>query len=441
MTPVPGTGAEVTVLKGRLMRPVPGKNLPAEDTAQANIQRGVAVGVVLTTARFTEKLMTMTISFFGMTTIVTALAGASWLHFDQAKAVPGGLVVDELPEQVGRPFVNVPALLLSQLAALTNPVEVLESNRRIAGLSGELDNPFGDHVHRVSAEPRLFSALPFQHPPDRPARRLCLLPLETGAGSLVAAADMLQTLAAKEPGPLPVGYDRNVVNAPVYAHDGIVRPVKVGNGLAEGHGQVDLAAPDVQSAITQPPVGQVIGQPGRGLVGDALDPAGAGRNAQPVLAEAEVPAPVATLQADRRVLEPDRLVGGLLELAQGQVLGRDLAVGADQNLGRQPEQPFEVLVRQLVQPGRVADVAILEGDPAGVVTGVVPLLECALSQAKVKIKFQFNRSYDVHEKKCNTLFVDAQISEGGLRAIPRPVTQYLPFWAGETGRPLARYYG
>lgn len=410
----------VIVLKGWLTQPVLCKSLPVEDTSQTNIERGVPVSVILSETRFTKELMTIAISFFRMTTIIAALASASWLNFYLLKAATLCFVSGKLLKHISWPFVQVFALFFAQLATIADSVQTLYRYRWIASFFGELDNLLGDNVHCIFGKPGLFSALPLQNTPNRARVLLCLLPLETGASFLVTSPDMFQALTAKELCAFAIGNYSNVIYAPVHTDYGAVGLVNIGNGFGKRYGQIHLAQLDKQTPISHSPVVKVILKLWRRLISNTLDSTLDSGDAQAVFAKAKVPTSNAALQADGRVFEHHRLLGLLFELAQRKIFGRYLARGADKNLRGQDKPGFRFLVSQLVQPGRIAHVAIFKSNLAGIVAGIIPFLNRVPGKVFIKLYLEFNRSSNIHENNYSRLFGTKQICSNERRYAPFP---------------------
>lgn len=407
------------MLKGWLIHPILGKSLPAENTAQSNISRGVTVGIISMTASFTEKFMTVTIGLFSMTANITTLACASWLNFYNLKAVSLRLVGRKLLKLISGPFMQVFALLFSQFSPVTDSFKFFNRNRWIAGLSGKLDNLFGDNVHTVFGKPGLLSALPFHNPPNRTGVLLCLLPLEACTGLLVTAANMIEPFTTKKLCTLAVGDYCNVIDAPINADDGAVRFWGVGNGFGKGDRQIDLPFFDEQAPITQLPIVKIILQFKRGLIGYPLDPTVNRRDTQPILPKAKIAAPLTTLQNNCRVFKLDRFGWGLFELAKGKVFGRNLPVGTDEDLRRKVELCFQVLISQLVKLGRIANLAVIKRNLTGIITNIIPFLDSALGKAAIKLDFEFNCSSNVHELIVPGFSWKSKLREEG-KALPPP---------------------
>jgi len=370
------------------------------------------------TASFTEKLMTIAISFFSMTTTRATLRGIPGLNFNNFKAVSLSLVGRKLFELISGPFVNVFALFFSQIATVGNTLESFYRYGGIAGFSGKFDNPPGDNVHRISGKPRLLSALPFQNTPNRARVSVCLLPLETGAGCLITTPDMLQASTIKELYTFAIGHSGNIVYTPIHADNGVIGLVNQLDSLFKRNCQIDLAALDKQATVAHSPVGvsEIVLQLWRSLIGNAFNPTVNGGYAQTVLAEAKVTASDSTLQANSGVPKSNRLRRFLFGLSEGKVFGRYLPVGAYQDLRGQIKLCFQVLIGQLVEFSRIADIAIFKGDTAGIVANVVPFLNGALCKVFIKPDFEFNRSGNIHDNIIAQLLEESKsIFSGGIR--------------------------
>lgn len=404
------------------MRPVLSKNLPTENTAQSNIQRGVAVRVILMTASFTEKLMTIAIRLFNVTAIRATLTGMLRVNFYDLKAIASRFVLGKLLKLESGPFVNVPTLFFSQIATVTNPRKTFNCNGWIARFSGKFDNPFGDNVHGIFGESRLLSALPFQNTPYRARVRLCLLPLEAGAGLLVTASDMLKPSTAKELYTFAIGHSGNVVNTPIHADNGVVGLVNVGDGLGKGYGQKDLAFLDKEATVTQRPIVKIVLQLWRGLIGNAFNPTFDSRDAQPVFSKAKVPASDSTLQTDGGVIESNRLSRLLFKFSQGEILGRYLAKATNQDLGRKVKSIPHIVISQPLQLGRISDATIIKSYLTGPVTSEIPFLNCAPGKVNIKLNFEFDCSGNVHEDIIAWFLVESKsIYSGGVRRNSPPL--------------------
>lgn len=380
---------EVSVLKGRLMHPVLAQNLPGENTAQSNIERGVAVRIILMTASFTEKLMTIAIRLFSMTTNITPPACASWLNFDNLKAVVLSLIGRKLFEYKSGPFVNGFALFLSQLATIGNALKSFNCNGWIARFSGKFDNPFRDNVHGIFGESRLLSALPLEYPSYTSRGGLCLLPLETCASQLVTAANVLKPFPVKELCTFAIGHNCNVIDAPIHADNGVIGLINIRDGFGEGYRKIDLTLSNKQPPTAHCPVriNEIVLQLWRGLVGYALNPTARSGYTQPVFQETKVTASDSTLQTNGGVFELDRLGGFLFKFSQGKVFSRYLAKAANQYLRGKMKAILHIVIGELLQFGRISNTTVIKSHLASPVASKIPFLNRELCKVFIKLDF------------------------------------------------------
>ncbi len=107
-------------------------------------------------ASFANKLMSMTIRRFRMTTLGTTFRRVLGVNLNYFKAEVSRFVLQELFQLVKRPRIDIFALLFAQslFGVFADAVQVLNRNRRVAGLFGKVNNTSANDVVRISQDLR-----------------------------------------------------------------------------------------------------------------------------------------------------------------------------------------------------------------------------------------------------------------------------------------------
>lgn len=367
----------------------------------------------------------MPVSFLGMSAPRAALAGVFRVNPDHVHATDFSLVADKLFKLIEGPAVQIRALFLSESSPVADTAQVFNRNRRIPGVCGEFDEASANDMIHVSLKASSSARQPFQGAPHGAAPRLCLFPLERSAHPEVAGADVVDMSATKEALPFAIGDGRQHLDAPVYAHHGIVGFAHGNNLTLKGDRQVDLVLTDEKPGVPKLPVRKVVGELGFAVEGERLLSSFERPYAQALAGEAKVPASLATLQSDRALPKDDRLLEGPLGGACCSVLTGDVADSVLGDLGRQPEAGAHLTIGEVVQPHGIGDAALLERHPADEITGARPCLHRSVGCARVQVELDSGCPRDFRHAD---ILSNLSVNTSRRAAIPPPA---------EAGGPLA----
>lgn len=331
--------------------------------------------------------MTISIGRICKSAMRAALRSMPGINLDNLKAQSLSLIAEEAFELIEGPSVEVGPLGLAEFPAISDSVKLLNRNRRIPGSLCELNDSLADNMICITGKTLLSTGQPFQRTSDASGLALCLLPLEVGANSEVAVADVFGMLTAKEAGAFAIGSHGNIVDAPVNTDDSIVGVFNRSNFLLEGDRQIHLPFTDEKAGVPHLPGFEIFGKIGSVVISDTLNASGKGPHAQSRLGEREVPAPDPTLEHDSVVGEADGLSGKLLGCAQGSVFTGDVPDSAYRDLCREVEPGTENLIGKGLKANGIGDTAMLEGDLRSIVASIRPGLNGLPSDIEVEVNF------------------------------------------------------
>lgn len=341
----------------------------------------------------------MSISLFRMPAAATPLTGVLRVDSDHLHAEGIRLVADKLFQLIKGPAVEIGALRFAQPASVANTAQIFYRYRRVAGVLGKLDDTAANDVVRISHKAPLSARQPSQGSPRGAAARSCLFLLERSAGFGVAVANMMGMPATEEKLTFAVGDGRQYIDTPVYAHHGIIGFIKSFNFAFKRDRQVNFALDDKQAAIAHFPLGKIFKKFRLAVEGNAFDTPAHSPEADAVVPEAKVTAPLTALKGYRTLL--GKCYGALefnLFCSRRCILARHVTNRILRHLGRKPKAGANIAVNQPMQMHGIGKTPPLESGAADVIARRRPRLSGALDRISTQSKPDFGRAYNFHRE-------------------------------------------
>jgi hypothetical protein len=332
---------------------------------------------------FTTEATALAVGGVGIPTTGAPFACAFGFDFNYLKAIVFSLIAKELLKLVERPAVQVCTLLLAKvLAVVANAIQLLYRYCGIPRFACELDYSLADHVVGVLREPCPSTGQPFEHTSYASGSALCLLPLEAGTGLGVPLSDMLQAASTVKLGLPAVCSNSDVVDPTINTDHGIVGLFDPWYATFERNRKEGFFLAGKESCISELPGREIFNQLGCAMKRDRLGTPVNGSYAQALLGEGEISATFPALQGNGALAKPNRFFQLLLGRSSCRILAGDMPNSTLSHLSGESEPLAHLRVGQLMQFNSVRETGVVESDFAGIVAGVSPGLDGALSYIK-----------------------------------------------------------
>lgn len=339
----------------------------------------------------------MAMAYTNRSTTRTSLGRIAGVYLHNGDAQGGGFVLDELPQLVECPTVEVRPLCTAMLGPLTDAGQLLQDDNRLGIAAGEFDDVLANYVVCIALEAGFTARQVFQS-------AVCTFRpfgLKPTAHAPVVVLAMLNAPASAEDGsPIWCSGDGEVILAQVYTNDSL----RIGGGENRPLGlehdvQVEGTIPLGQGSRCSTP-SEVLGLMCSADEGNFLSP-GDGAKGDNALGgnKAKVTPPFTALQENATPeVEGGKPIAVVIRL-HGSVSGGDLTFSRDGDLGGKTKAAAQVVIDCPVQAHVIGAVAHLMSNAACVVEGVAVGLHGTVKYVNLRrgrIQFETSSSANVH---------------------------------------------